>query len=112
MPFVKGDPNINRKGRTTGALTQLKEAVGGIENITKRLREDFENDPKFRLFVYEHVFGKPPQVNINENENLNIDAKDVFQFELVNANTNNSKTVAVPSEQKTDGDIQSGDKVG
>jgi len=46
MPFVKGDPNINRKGRLDG---------GGL-NITKLLKEKLEEIPEGKKKSYKALF--------------------------------------------------------
>jgi len=48
MPFKKGDPNINRKGRIDG---------GGI-NITKLLKEKLEEVPEGKKESYKDIFIK------------------------------------------------------
>jgi len=78
MPFVKGDKNINRKGRVEGgkrgllsetALKELAKKVKlGSESVTKlelliaaQTNRAIKGDTKAAEFVATAAFGRPPQ---------------------------------------------------
>jgi hypothetical protein len=86
MPFVKGDPRINRKGRPKSfdklrelALTLAHEVVttqqGEMTAVEVILRQ-MAKDPKQREIFLQYAFGKiPDKLEVNNSGNVTVAIK-------------------------------------
>ena len=66
MPFVKGDPNINRRGRGKGTISAIAKVKQKFEENPKMFQEfidEYIKDPANRKHIVEMIDGKPKQTN-------------------------------------------------